>query len=86
VNILPRYRLFLFQPVLQLPWHANGDLHVRWPARVDSLTKVSPYVNTNAWRAPLRAPRHPLALGMTSDRRDRTTFCYGKSMLDPKRA
>ncbi len=40
----------LFQPIFQLPWHANGHLHIRWPAHVDSLATVSTHANAKPAR------------------------------------
>lgn len=48
VHSLPDCRLF--HPVFQLPWHANGHLHVRWPAHVDSLARVSTHPSTSPVR------------------------------------
>lgn len=30
----------VLQPVFQPLWHANGHLHVRWPAHMNSLARV----------------------------------------------
>ncbi len=40
----------LLQQVFQLLWHANGHLHVRWPAHVDSLARVSTHANAKPAR------------------------------------
>ncbi len=48
VHSLPGCRLF--QPIFQLPWHANGQLHVRWPAHEDSRARVSTHANAKPAR------------------------------------
>ncbi len=40
----------LLQPIFQLPWHANGHLHVRWAAHVDSLAIVSTHASAKPAR------------------------------------